>query len=96
MYYEYEKKRAATIRAINDKQNTENKFVNVTENDVNNEMNKTNFEFLVLNGDEYEKIENLISYYNIHGIERILNERPDFIVEDFTELLKTLERIIEV
>ena len=96
MYYEYEKKRAATIRAINDKQNTENKFVNVTENDVNNEMNKTNFEFLVLNGDEYKKIENLISYYNFHGVERILNERPGFVVEDFTELLKMLERIIEV
>lgn len=39
-----------------------------------------------------ERIENLISYYDQHGIEEMIEKRPGFVVDDFSHLLKALEK----
>ena len=41
-----------------------------------------------------ENIQNLIHYYNHHGIEQMVKTHPSFVVEDFTKLLKELESVI--
>ena len=44
--------------------------------------------------DQQEKIEQLVSYYNHHGVENIQEKHPSFIVQDFQDLLKIVEAII--
>lgn len=39
-----------------------------------------------------EHIEQLISYYNYHTIEKMVKTRPAFVVDDFTKLLESLEK----
>ena len=41
-------------------------------------------------------IETIISYYNRFKVERINKRYPGFVEDDFTKLLKMLERILEV
>lgn len=39
-----------------------------------------------------ERIENLISYYDQHGIEEMIEQRPGFVADDFGHLLKALAK----
>ncbi len=39
-----------------------------------------------------ERIQQLISYYDHHTIEAILEKHPGFVVDDFSHLLKALEK----
>ena len=43
-----------------------------------------------------ELIENMISYYDYHHIEIMINKRPEFVIDDFKELLKILADALEV
>lgn len=43
---------------------------------------------------QLEKIEQLVTYYNHHGVENIHEKHPSFIVQDFQDLLKIVEAII--
>lgn len=43
-----------------------------------------------------EKLENMISYYDYHGIENMIEKRPEFVAEDFGEVLSILESILGV
>lgn len=42
-----------------------------------------------------ERIENLISYYDHHGIENMIEKKPGFVADDFKHLLKALEKEME-
>ena len=46
-----------------------------------------------ITADQLEKIDQLVSYYNCHGVENIHEKHPYFIVEDFQKLLKIVEAI---
>lgn len=41
-----------------------------------------------------ENIQNLIHYYDHHGIEQMVKTHPSFVTEDFGKLLKELEKEI--
>lgn len=43
-----------------------------------------------------ELIENMINYYDYHHIEIMINKRPEFVIDDFKELLKILADALEV
>lgn len=96
MLYEYEKTRAAALRELNNDQNAANRFTEITEKEITEKVYTTEFEHLVLTGREFERIENLIRYYEIHGVKRILEKHPSFVVDDFTELLAALKNIMEI
>lgn len=96
MLYEYEKTRAAALRELNNEQNAANRFTEITEKEITEKVYNTEFEHLVLTGNEFERIEALIRYYDVHGVKRILEKHPDFIVDDFTELLAALKSIMEI
>jgi len=38
-----------------------------------------------------ENIQNLIHYYDHHGIDKMIVSHPSFVEQDFSELLKRLE-----
>lgn len=43
-----------------------------------------------------EKLENFVSYYNCHTVEKIATKHPGFVVDDLTEILGILETVLEV
>ena len=43
-----------------------------------------------------ELIQKTISYYDNHGIEKILDSHPGFVVDDFRNLLKALKKEYEL
>lgn len=43
-----------------------------------------------------ELIENMINYYDYHHIELMISKRPEFVIDDFKELLKILADALEV
>lgn len=43
-----------------------------------------------------EMIENYISYYNYHSVEKINKDHPGFVEADLTIILKILENALEV
>lgn len=51
---------------------------------------------IITNAEAVEKFENMISYYNYHGIENMIEKRPEFVAEDFGEVLNILESILGV
>lgn len=96
MLYEHEKTRKAALRELNQQQHEQNRFTEITENTITEKVNTTNFEYLVLTDTEYKKIENMISYYDFHKVERIQKKHPGFVTEDFNELLAALKKIMEL
>lgn len=44
---------------------------------------------------DLEAIENFISYYHAHGVEKMIYKAPGFVNEDFTKLLGILEKALE-
>ena len=42
-----------------------------------------------------ENIQNLVSYYNHHGVAEMMNKHPGFVADDFAELLVKLHKEIE-
>lgn len=96
MLYEHEKTRAAALRELNNEQHANNRFSEITENTITEKVSNTRFEGLILTGNEFERIENLIRYYEIHGVKRLLEKHPDFVVDDFTELLAALKSIMGI
>lgn len=96
MLYENEKTRAAALRELNNEQNVNNRFSEITEKEITEKVSNTEFEGLILTGNEFERIENLIRYYEIHGVKRLSVKRPDYVVDDFTELLAALKSIMEI
>lgn len=46
--------------------------------------------------EDAEMIENMILYYEHHGVENMNNKRPAFVIEDFNKILETLKNIMEV
>lgn len=60
-------------------------------------MNNTYNQIKVtISAEAVEKFENMISYYNYHGIENMIEKRPEFVSEDFGEVLSILESILGV
>ena len=96
MLYEHEKTRKAALRELNNEQHENNRFSEITEKEITEKVYNTAFECLVLTGNEFEKIESLIRYYEIHGVERLLKKHPGFVIDDFTELLAALKGIMEI
>jgi len=47
-----------------------------------------------LTPEEFEIIDNMILYYDVHGVEKIQQQHPEWIVDDFKKLLTTLNTII--
>jgi hypothetical protein len=51
-----------------------------------------------MNNELKEKIEQLVSYYNYHSMNDFVNGTDDrlrgFVVDDFTNLLKELEKVV--
>ena len=45
--------------------------------------------------EDAEMIENMILYYEHHGIKNMIENHPHFVIEDFTKILKALENIIK-
>ena len=43
---------------------------------------------------ELETIENMVLYYEHHGVKKMLNTRPEFVIEDFEKVLAILNTII--
>ena len=42
-----------------------------------------------------ERIENLISYYDYHGIENMIENKPGFVADDFKHLLQALVKELD-
>lgn len=43
-----------------------------------------------------ETLENMISYYRVHTVEKIQEKYPGFVTEDFEKVLAILEKVLEV
>lgn len=48
---------------------------------------------LKITPEDLERIENMILYYDLHGVERLNKKHPGFVEEDFKELLTLLNSI---
>lgn len=47
-----------------------------------------------INPEQLETLENMISYYQFHTVEKISKSRPGFITEDLEKLLTVVNEII--
>lgn len=43
-----------------------------------------------------EKLENMISYYDYHGIENMIENKPGFVIDDFSEVLDILKTVLDI
>lgn len=43
-----------------------------------------------------EKLENMIYYYDCHGVEKMVEKRSDFVVDDFSEVLNILKTVLDI
>lgn len=48
-----------------------------------------------IGAEDLETIENMIFYYDHHGVENMNKRRPDFVEDDFSKLLAILNTITE-
>ena len=46
--------------------------------------------------DEFERLDMLVSYYDHHGIDKILDHNPGFVHDDMKEILEILKKVLEV
>ena len=46
--------------------------------------------------EDAEMIENMILYYEYHGIGNMIENHPQFVNQDFNKILETLKNILEV
>lgn len=58
-------------------------------------MNNTYNQIKVtISAEAAEKLENMISYYDYHGVENMIEKRPGFVAEDFGEVLNILKSVL--
>ena len=50
---------------------------------------------IALTNEDAEILENMISYYRVHTIEKIQEKHPGFVVDDFEKVLSILEKVLE-
>lgn len=62
-----------------------------------NEAGKLEESYAYTISTEYaEMIENMILYYDRHGIGNMIENHPQFVNQDFNKILETLKNIMEV
>lgn len=55
-----------------------------------------NMKIIKINTEAAEKLENMIFYYDCHGIENMIEKRPNFVIDDFTEVLDILKTVLDI
>lgn len=45
--------------------------------------------------EQLETVDNMITYYQVHGVEGIMNYNKHFVIEDFEKLLTILETVTQ-
>lgn len=51
---------------------------------------------ITLTHEDAEILENMVSYYQAHTVEKIQEKHPGFVVDDFEKVLRILEKVLEV
>lgn len=51
---------------------------------------------IILTEAEAEKLEMLVTYYDVHGVRSILEYNREFVVDDLNTILRILEKVLEV
>jgi len=51
---------------------------------------------ITITHEDAEILENMISYYHVHTVEKIQEKYPGFVSEDFEKVLAILEKALEV
>ena len=83
--------RQTIINALNAEQNALNNFWEINEDTITNTETKS----IIVTAATAARLENMVSYYRHHTIEKIQDRHPEFVIEDFNQVLKILEIVLD-
>ena len=83
--------RQTIIRALNAEQNALNNFYEINSDTIEN----TEIKKIPVTAATAERLENLVYYYQRHGVEKMIEQHKGFVIEDFEMVLKILEIIFD-
>ena len=80
------------IRALNAEQNALNNYYEINSDTIAN----TEIKNIPVTAATAERLENLVCYYRHHTVEKIQDKHPEFVIDDFEQVLKILEIVMNI